>query len=213
MRTLVVVALLAGAAPAPADEPVEYSVTVDKSSLVAVVRGGERHISLTFQIKRVRDGGVVTDIPKDEVVVLEERRPVLELELFQPQAQALSVVLAMDISGSMARGNKMEEAKRAALAFLDKMDARADVGLVLFDHEVKTAVPPARDPARQREHRDRLRLLIRDAQPRGGTAYLDATVEASRLLRGVPGRRAVIVMTDGMDTNSKASLAAAITAA
>jgi VWFA-related protein len=213
MRSLVVVALLAGASPAFAqDAQPEYTVTVDRSSLVAVVRGGQRHLSLTFQIKRTRDSSVVIDVPKSDIIVYEERKPVLELELFEPKAQALSVVLAMDISGSMARGNKLEEAKKAALAFLDKMDARADVGLILFDHEIKTAVPPARDPARQREHREELRKLINGATPQGGTAYLDATVKAASMLKGVPGRRAVIVMTDGMDTNSKASLNDAIAA-
>ena len=65
----------------------------------------------------------------------------------------------------------------------------------------------------QREHRERLRQLINEATPQGGTAYLDATVEAAKMLKGVPGRRAVIVMTDGMDTNSTATLKDAIAAA
>src|SRR5262249_22951641 len=39
-----------------------------------------------------------------------------------------------------------------------------------------------------------------------GTAYLDATLRAVEMLRDVPGRKAVLLMTDGVDLNSKATL-------
>lgn len=209
--------LLAALALGQPADGVDYTVTIDPSSLVPVMRERDgkagRYISLTFQLKRAGDGTVVTDVAKEEIVVEEDGKKVLELEILKPNAEALTVVLAIDISGSMDRGRKMDEAKKAALAFLDKMDAAADVGLILFDHEIKTAVPPAGDPGRQKEHRDRLRKLIDEAKPQGGTAYLDATVRAAAMLKGVRGRRAVIVMTDGMDTNSKTTLKEAIRAA
>src|SRR5262249_34112612 len=44
------------------------------------------------------------------------------------------------------------------------------------------------------------------AKPLGGTAYLDATVEALQLLNSATGRRAVLVMTDGVDLNSRYTL-------
>src|SRR5205823_2550019 len=88
-----------------------------------------------------------------------------------------------------------------------------DVGLILFDHEIKVAEPPVRDPAMQAAHRARLQQIIKEAKPQGGTAYLDATIKAVEMLRGIPGRRAVMLMTDGADTNSKRTLPEAIEAA
>ena len=200
-------------------ETIDYTLTVDPASLVSVMREREgrpaRHVSFQFTLKSIRDGSLVLNVPKEEIVVEEDGRKVLELELFPPQTQALSVVLVLDISGSMARGDKMEQAKRAALAFLDRIEARADLGLVLFDHEIKKDVPPLldRDPGRLRQHREQIRQLIRDARPMGGTAYHDATIRAAELLKRSRGRKAIILLTDGMDTNSRASLPDAIRAA
>lgn len=219
MRTqLILLALLAGPAVAAAkDEAPIYSIEVDPRSVVSAIRERDgkagRYVSLQFKILRVgetdREKATVTTVTKEEIRVDEDGLPVLELDLFQPRNQELSVVLAIDVSGSMLNGNKMDEAKKAALAFLERMDEKADVGLILFDHEIQVAEPPAR----HKEHRARLRELINGATPKGGTAYLDATVKAVDMLKKAKGRRAVVVMTDGMDTNSKTTLKEAITAA
>jgi VWFA-related protein len=200
-------------------EPAEfdYKVEIDPKSVFSTVRekdgNSARIVSLQFQIKRLREGDVIIGVPREEILVEEDGQKVAGLEVIQPRGQKLSIVLAMDISGSMARGRKMEEAKQAALAFLDRLDERADVGLILFDHLVKVAEPPVRDPAKLPGHKAKLKQIIRDARPEGGTAYLDATVRAVQMLRGVEGRRVVIVMTDGVDMNSKATLKDAIHAA
>src|SRR5262245_36149898 len=204
---LVAGALSLMALPAAAEKPAgggkEYRVEVDPGSVFSrmMEKGGQqgRYVSLRFRILRLRDSAVVTSVTKDDIVVEEEGARVAELEIKQPRAAKLTVVLAMDVSFSMERNNKIKEAKEAALTFLNKLDAKADVGLILFDHEIKAAVPPARGAAKQAEHRDRLRELIRAAKPIGGTAYLDATVKAVQMLRGVEGRKAVVLMTDGVD--------------
>jgi VWFA-related protein len=51
-----------------------------------------------------------------------------------------------------------------------------------------------------------LQQLVAAAQPRGGTAYLDAAAAAIDMLKGARGRKAVLLMTDGMDLNSNRSL-------
>ena len=213
-------ALALMALPAAAQKPAggkEFRVEVDPGSVFSrmMEKGGQqgRYVSLRFRILRLRDSAVVTSVTKDDIVVEEEGARVAELEIKQPRAAKLTVVLAMDVSFSMERNNKIKEAKEAALTFLNKLDEKADVGLILFDHEIKAAVPPARGAAKQAEHRDRLRELIRAARPIGGTAYLDATVKAVQMLRGVEGRKAVVLMTDGVDVNSKATLDEAIRSA
>ena len=105
----------------------------------------------------------------------------------------------------------MEDARTAALSFLDRLGPDAEIGLILFDDKIRTAEPPVRGDGKEKAaHRDKLRRLIRAAKPQGGTAYLDATVKATQLLRGSTGRKVAVVMTDGVDMNSTASLKTAI---
>lgn len=207
-------AVPAGAQTRPAAAK-EYRVEIEPGSVQSRMREGGRFVSLRFRITRLADSANVTSVPKEEIVVEEEGARVAELEIKQPRAAKLTVVLAVDISFSMERNNKIHEAKQAALTFLDKLDDQADVGLILFDHQVKAAdaVAPAGEHADQKDHRARLRRLIHDAKPRGGTAYLDATVEAVKMLKARPGRKAVVVLTDGVDVNSTATLPEAIKAA
>lgn len=218
MRTLyLAVGLVALATPLRADDrPVEYRVEVDPRSVFSTMRDLDgrsvRQVSLQFHIRRQADGGVVTSVAPDEIRVEEDGRQVNGLQVFQPRVQQLSVVLALDISGSMARAKKMEAARQAALSFLDRLDPRTEVGLILFDHQIRRAVAPERDPAKQTAHRAALKQHVRDAHPQGGTAYLDATTRAVELLRDSKGRRAVVLLTDGVDMNSKATLAEAIKA-
>jgi VWFA-related protein len=224
MRILLLTALAFGALavlPAAAEDTastVDYRVEIDHRSVFSAMRENDgkasRIVSLQFKIKRLRDDTFVTSVPKEEIVVTEDGKKVASLEIHQPKAQKLTTVLVMDVSGSMERNNKIDAARKAALAFLDKMDERAGVGLILFDHEIRVTEPPVTNPAKQAEHRAHLRQLInKKAIPKGGTAYHDATIEAVKMLRGIAGRRAVVLMTDGADTNSKSTLAEAITAA
>jgi VWFA-related protein len=188
--------------------PVEYGIEIDKNAS-SEIRDQKRFVTVDFRLRRLQDKVLITDIPKDEIVVEEDGVRVAELDIAPPRAQKLTVVLAMDISGSMARHGKMEAARQAALLFLDKLDSRAGAGLITFDHQIRVAEKPGNAP----DHRDRLRQLVQSAQPQGGTAYLNATVEAVKMLQGLDGRKVVVLMTDGVDMNSKVTLKEAIEAA
>src|SRR5262249_6172996 len=96
--------------------------------------------------------------------------------------------------------------KHAAGVFLDRLHAQADCGLILFDHALRPPVPPVGDRSKFAEHRVALRRRILDTEPSGGTAYLDATAEAITLLQRVKGRRAVVLLTEGVDLNSRRDL-------
>src|SRR5262249_12880397 len=93
----------------------DYRIEIDPKSVFSTLRDKDgkrgRIVSFQFQIKRRLDSGVVTSVPKDDIVVEEDGVKVANIELFQPRAQKLTTVLAIDISGSMARSRKMEQAK------------------------------------------------------------------------------------------------------
>jgi VWFA-related protein len=195
-------------APGAGADPLKYKIEIDK--VFPSFREGALYVTVQFKVRRVSDNSVATDVSKEEIVVEEDRQRVANLEIFQPRAEKLTTVLAMDISGSMANKHKIDEAKRAAHAFLDNLHARADTGLILFDHEMKVMEDPGKDPSQFGQHREKVRRLIDAAQPAGGTAYLDAASRALRMIKPFPGRRAVLVMTDGVDMNSKQTLAQVI---
>jgi Mg-chelatase subunit ChlD len=208
-----VAAVLACAAlPVVAQAPggVDYDVKIDK--VFAAVREppgkpSALYVTVRFKLLQTGDARPVGELGGDETIVVEEDgRPVADIDLSPPKANALTTILAMDVSGSMAAGHKIDEARAAGGVFFDKLDPQADCGLILFDHKLQVVVDPIRDAARRAEHRNRLRREVQGAKPMGGTAYLDATDRAIDMLRDVTGRRAVLVMTDGVDLNSKVTL-------
>jgi VWFA-related protein len=219
MRILLVLALgvlLLAVVPGVAQnaDNLRYKIEIDRNAkgdqvFVSRERHGEEGLFITLQFKVLRlTDDSLADVDKDDIVIRENGEKVAELELFAPRA-ALTTVLAMDISGSMANASpatgikKIDEAKKAAGVFLDHLSANSETGLILFDHEMKVKEPPLRDKAHYAEHRRKVRELIETAQPAGGTAYLDAAAEGVEMLRDIAGRRAVVIMTDGVDMNSK----------
>jgi len=209
---LIALLLVCAAVPVVAQAPgaMDYDLRIDKVFAAAREPPGKPaalYVTVQFKLLRTGDGQLATELGGDDrIVVQEDGLPVAEFELSQPKANALTTVLALDVSGSMESNGKIAEARAAAGFFLDKLDPRADCGLILFDHKLQVVEPPVRDAALRAAHRDRLRRAVEKAQPMGGTAYLDATDRAIEMLRDVPGRRAVLVMTDGVDLNSRTTL-------
>jgi VWFA-related protein len=153
------------------------------------------YVSVQFLIRHP-DGRPAYDVPPNEIIVREDGQVVNNVEIHTPTGlEPLTVVLAIDISGSMAEHGKIDEAKRAARLFLEKLESKAECGLILFDHLLRVQEPPTSD-------RERLRRRIDEARPSGGTAYLDATAAALEMLGRFKGRRAVLLLTDGVDLNS-----------
>jgi Ca-activated chloride channel family protein len=120
------------------------------------------------------------------------------------------VVLVFDKSGSMS-GRPLDEAKRGGKAFLATLDARDRVTLMFFDRKVY----PPYGPVELGKARAELESRIDGVSASGGTALYDATIAAKAALEarskdGTRRIRAVVVMTDGADTDSKRSLDATL---
>lgn len=164
-------------------------------------------VTVQFQITGA-NGELADDVRPDEIVIKEDGRKVTSVDIQPPTAnEPLTALLAIDISGSMAEQakltdsntDKMTEAKRAAKLFLDKLNSKSECGLILFDDKIQLRRPPT-------NNRGSIQAEIQRAQPGGGTAYIDAAAEAIKMLRNAEGRKAVILMTDGVDLNSQVAL-------
>jgi Mg-chelatase subunit ChlD len=159
-----------------------------------------RYVKVKFTV--TRQGTTTSDVGKQYKIRIEENNHAVKIEDFPtPKAsEDLSVVLAMDISGSMNSRGRMVQARKAADVFLRALPARTDCGLILFDHEIRVKEPPTLDRSVLRRH-------IEAAMPRGGTAYLDAALQGIEMLRSSRyPEKALVLMTDGLDLNSKGTL-------
>src|SRR3712207_3639664 len=87
---------------AQTDRPMAYRVQIDEDAggaqkvfAVRRERDGKHGLWVTvqFTLRRVQPdgtaGAVAVDVPRDEIVVHEDGRPVAELEVLQPRAQRL----------------------------------------------------------------------------------------------------------------------------
>jgi Ca-activated chloride channel homolog len=112
-----------------------------------------------------------------------------------------NVLLVVDTSGSMNEERRLERAKTGLATFLREVSPTDRVGLTIFSDRIQPLVPvgPVRRTAA------RLRSTVRDLIADGGTSVYDATVQGVEAVKGLRGRdriNAVVVLTDGEDTDS-----------
>jgi VWFA-related protein len=107
----------------------------------------------------------------------------------------LTTLLVMDVSDSMNAAGKLESAKAAAHQFIDRMRASDQTGIVSFNTRVETVQEVTAD-------QDALHSAIDSLEADSQTAMYDALMRAIDQLEGIDGRKAIIVLTDGMDNSS-----------
>jgi len=111
-------------------------------------------------------------------------------------AEPLTTMLVIDISGSMDKNNKLRAAKDAAKAYVDQMRNSDQAGLMTFDTQTYYDQPLTTDTAA-------LIKAIDGLKTGGDTSMFDALVDGETHLETVNGRKAIIVLTDGLDNHSQ----------
>jgi VWFA-related protein len=109
----------------------------------------------------------------------------------------LTTILLIDNSGSMNFADKLTSAKEVAKEFLSQMRAGDQVGIITFNTEIKTVQEVTND-------KEALESAIDGISAGSNTVLYDALVYAVDTINPFPGRKAVIVLTDGMDVESVA---------
>ena len=158
-------------------------------------RAGIELINVAATVTDAR-GRFVDGLAREDFLVYEDGQPV-ELTQFDNERVPVSLGIALDTSGSMD-GRKMEAARRALDRFLyDLLGPDDEIFLYRFDYT----------PVLLQDwttNRDRLSRAIRDIRPRGGTALYDAVAAAvPRVAEGRHRKKALLVISDGNDTNSE----------
>lgn len=153
------------------------------------------------------ENGVDPAQPK-RVLGLPEPRVLAQLkEAWREDRKPANVLLVLDTSGSMGDEDRLENAKDGLRTFLAETAAQDRVGLTIFSDQIQPLIPVG--PFQQ--NRARLEQTIGRLIPEGGTAVYDATAAGFNAVRELAGGdtsriNAVVVLTDGEDTDSSKSV-------
>jgi len=150
-----------------------------------------------------KKGRFITNLSKDDFSVFENRRPQTIQEFTSESDLPLRIAILIDTSNSIRDRFKFEQ--QAAVDFINSVIRRGQdrAMLVSFDSSAELVADLIDDP-------DKLADGIRSLRPGGGTALYDALYYACRdkLQLDKPRyrfRRAVIIVSDGEDNQSRVS--------
>ncbi len=145
------------------------------------------------------------------------RQPERELKLPEPKVvdrilqtwrrdrKPANVMLVLDNSGSMNDEHKLDRAKEGLEAFFKQVAPQDEIGLTTFS----SGVVPRVTPAPYRDNKPRLQSALKEVFPEDDTAVYDATYESVDAVARTADDdhiNAVVVLTDGDDTNSGRSV-------
>ena len=162
-------------------------------------KSGTEIVSLFVTVSDAQ-GRLVPDLTKDDFEVFDNDKP-QPIVYFENVIQPISVVVMLDTSGSMT--GSISLLKEAAEQFLLRL-LPADQGRVgAFNDKIQIS-------AHFTKNRDELIGDVKELDFGNGTRLWDAVLMSLEELKGIEGRRVVLVFTDGEDTESRTRLGATI---
>ncbi len=139
-------------------------------------------------------GNLVNDLRKEDFRIWEDQTQ-QEIRSFGIDRNPVSVVLVVDTS--MSGKTELKKIKEAAEEFAEALAPGDQISLISFDDQVHKALDWTEDRKKVRKALDKLRSGWR-------TALHDALYMAAKdQLRGIEGRKAIILLTDGLDNQSR----------
>ncbi|MBX7053891.1 MAG: VWA domain-containing protein [Pyrinomonadaceae bacterium] len=140
-----------------------------------------------------RKGRPVTDIDRSEFKIFENGEE-QEIAYFSNSDEPFTVALLLDMSYSSVF--KLPEIQAAAKAFIAQLRPSDRVMVVSFDEKVRVLCEAT-------DNRLALRYAVEAAKVGSGTSLYSAIDAAlNEKLRSVKGRKAIVLLSDGVDTTS-----------
>ena len=135
---------------------------------------------------------IFASTPSDTVFAIQD--------LWQAQRKNVNLSMVLDVSGSM-EGQKIEQVRRSAIAFVEQMGERDRLSVIIFDDVPRILVPNSLVAG----NRQAIINAINTITAGGGTSLFDSIAFAAEDLKKT-GRsdavNAMVVLTDGMNTVS-----------
>jgi Ca-activated chloride channel family protein len=142
-------------------------------------------------------GRYVSGLDKKDFTISDNKAP-QEISFFSDVDSPASVGIVFDVSGSMS-GKKINRAKEALSNFIQTSHPDDEYFLIGFSSQPQLLLDRSRDG-------EALIKKLSLVEPHGSTALYDASYLAlERVTRGVYPKRAILIISDGQDNNSRYS--------
>jgi VWFA-related protein len=200
-ETLVVAIRRAGpaAAPAPAPPVPKRDAPAPGASPAAppIISFASRTRTVRVPVSVLdKSGQPVKGLKVEDFRVSDEGKR-QQVTLFSGERSALRIALALDVSGSME--NKIRQVEAALRHFIQLLEPADEILVITFSDRVRVLQDFTSD-------RQVLERILDKLEPHGATLLYDAAAEAIR--RVAPGSaesKAVVLVSDGVDTGSATS--------
>ena len=196
------------AAPSPAGEKKLDDATIER--LLKIQDQEEVAVRLVLLPASVEDkrGRIVTGLRAADFQLTDERVP-QKIKYFSVESdEPVAIAFVLDVSGSMRQSRKLESAKEAIRFLVDQLRPQDRFALICFaDEQVSWVTEFTSNRERFLE-----RLMVQEGY--GQTALNDAVAATPQLVdENATGRKAIVLITDGVDNASRLSVHEAISTA
>jgi Ca-activated chloride channel family protein len=140
-----------------------------------------------------KSDGLVSDLTKESFSVFEDGAP-QTIRDFLLEDRPITMAIVLDSSGSMR--DAMPEVHQAAAGFVETLRPQDKALVIDFDDRVFLIQELTSDQALLKE-------AVKSTEALGSTALYDGLHAAFRKLRGIEGRKAIVLLSDGDDTSSQ----------
>ena len=142
---------------------------------------------------RKRDGGFIKGLSQDAFRIYEDGVP-QEISLFTQEALPTNIAIVLDISGSV--GNAWGSIQHATRKFVEQLHPEDKFSLFTFNTQIRLKMDWGNNT-------DRMDQVLGSIFCTGNTKVWD-TIWAigSDAFKGIEGKKAIIIMSDGMDNRS-----------
>jgi Ca-activated chloride channel family protein len=159
-------------------------------------KGGSGAIVSIFATVTDADRRLVNGLTIDDFEILDNDKP-QEIVVFDNKVQPITVIVMLDTSLSMT--NSIARLREAAEQFVLRLLPADKARVGAFNDKIEFS-------SRFTNNRDELVSDVKDLDYGNGTRLWDAVGASLDELKGVEGRRVILVFTDGDDTASHTSL-------
>jgi VWFA-related protein len=218
-------AMIAALVALPGFAPSVWAQAQDSVSTIAV---DVKVVTLPVTV-RDKHGKIIRDLTKDDFTLQEEGRP-QSIRYFSQETN-LPLTLGLLVDTSRSQTNVLEAERNASRSFLDQMLAQGKdkAFLIHFDREVEllqdltssreklqAALDLLKTPAdreRSNDPKDDDSRSGSDSHHAGTQLYDAVFLASNELMKKQQGRKALIILSDGVDRGSKTYLESAIESA
>jgi Ca-activated chloride channel family protein len=142
------------------------------------------------------EGGFIKDLPQSSFQILENGEP-QEITFFAQEGLPIRIAIVLDISGSVV--HEWGTIRYATKRFIEHLKPEDQFSLISFNNEVRLKMDWGRKT-------DRLDAVLTSIYCKDNTKLWDAIwVTCRDVFKGITEKKAMIIMSDGMDNQSMVS--------